>query len=58
MSHFVIVFLDGEEVGVDAVGFSVAKVKASFMRVLAGFRSHKELTVDDGKSANATRAAR
>ena len=57
-SVFVIAFLDGEKIEVDATGFSVAKVLAAHKRLLAGAKSHTELTADDKVSNLETKIAR
>ena len=58
MCKFVIVFIDGAEVEVDAVGFSVAKIMAAHQRVIEGATKHTELTADDSRSSDATKKAR
>lgn len=58
MSMFEIVFLDGERIKVDAIGFSVAKVKAAYERMVWGATKHTELTPDDKASSEATKIAR
>lgn len=54
MSIFSIVFLDEKRITVEAVGFSVAKVKAAYQRMEEGATKHTALTVDDSKSSKAT----
>ena len=58
MSIFSIVFLDGETIEVEAIGFSVAKVKAAYQRICDGATKHTELTADKEKSSAATKKAR
>lgn len=52
MSKFCIVFLDGEKREVEAIGFSVAKVKAAYERVLTGAKRHTELSVNEKASSD------
>lgn len=58
MAKFSIVFLDGRNVDVEAIGFSVAKVKAAYKRMVDGAKRYTELTSDDKKSSDATRELR
>ena len=58
MSKFVIVFMDGGRVEVEALGFSVAKAIAAHKRVIGGAVKHTELTADDKASSVATKQAR
>lgn len=58
MAVYTIVFLDGCEVTVEAVCFSVAKVMAAHERVQSGATMHTQLVSDDKESSAATKKIR
>jgi len=51
MNKFKVVFLDGKEMKVTALNFSVACVLAKYKRIGNGYASHRELMIDEKKSS-------
>jgi hypothetical protein len=50
MGKFKIVFIDGKEIEIEAINFSVASVLAAYGRLKCGGSTHKELGIDEKRS--------